>query len=73
MSWSQNKFHESHINIISFVDIINYTIVDKKSSKFCPQELSLSWRGLNELASAHPDPRIAKVQRDGHCHEAVMW
>ena len=37
------------------------------------QELSLNWRGLNSLASAHPDPRIAKVQRDGHCHEAVMW
>ena len=25
-----------HINIISFVDIINDTIVDEKSSKFCP-------------------------------------
>merc|ERR1712032_1632744 len=33
----------------------------------------MGWQGLNSLASAHPDPRIAKVQRDGHCHEAVMW
>lgn len=37
------------------------------------KDLTTNWDGLNKLAAAHPDPRIATVRRDGHCHEAVMW
>merc|ERR1712156_1278103 len=54
-------------------DTIYVKTTDNRRLREAAKELSLSWRGLNELASAHPDPRIAKVQRDGHCHEAVMW
>ena len=41
-SWSQNKFYESHINIVSFVDIINYTI--KNLQNFPPR--SWVWVGV---------------------------
>ena len=36
-------------------------------------DLAENWAGLNSLAARHPDPRLARVRRDGHCHEAVMW
>lgn len=29
------------------------------------------WALLNELAAK--DPELARIHRDGHCHEAVMW
>jgi len=54
-------------------DTIYAKTTDNRRLREQAKELSLSWRGLNSLASSHPDPRIAKVQRDGHCHEAVMW
>jgi len=34
-------------------------------------DLKESWAKLNELARA--DPALARIHRDGHCHEAVMW
>ena len=36
-------------------------------------DLTSSWAGLNSLAEDHADHRMARVRRDGHCHEAVMW
>merc|ERR1711988_1367286 len=36
-------------------------------------DLTSSWAGLNSLAEDHADYRMARVRRDGHCHEAVMW
>merc|ERR1719370_1482814 len=54
-------------------DTIYTKTSDNRRLREQAKELSLNWQGLNSLASAHPDPRIAKVQRDGHCHEAVMW
>ena len=29
--------------------------------------------GLNQLAAHDDDPRLKRIRRDGHCHEAVMW
>lgn len=33
--------------------------------------LSKEWKELNAEAAA--DPELARMHRDGHCHEAVMW
>jgi len=33
--------------------------------------MSKEWDQLNNLASH--DPELARMHRDGHCHEAVMW
>jgi len=33
--------------------------------------LAEEWNELNKLAET--DPELARVHRDGHCHEAVMW
>merc|ERR1712127_127665 len=37
------------------------------------KDLTSNWEGLNKIAADHPDPRMAVIRRDGHCHEAVMW
>lgn len=36
-----------------------------------PVELAKEWAELNTLAAQ--DPELARIRRDGHCHEAVMW
>merc|ERR1712195_466575 len=33
--------------------------------------MSKQWEELN--AEAAKDPELARMHRDGHCHEAVMW
>merc|ERR1712228_937343 len=33
--------------------------------------MSVEWEDLNNVAAADPD--LARMHRDGHCHEAVMW
>jgi len=33
--------------------------------------MSAEWEDLNKAASTDPD--LARMHRDGHCHEAVMW
>jgi hypothetical protein len=35
------------------------------------EEYKQHWSELNKHAAAHPE--LATMQRDGHCHEAVMW
>jgi hypothetical protein len=34
-------------------------------------EIAREWDELNALAAS--DPELARIHRDGHCHEAVMW
>ena len=33
--------------------------------------MAKEWESLN--AKAAPDFELARMHRDGHCHEAVMW
>ena len=33
--------------------------------------MAREWDSLN--AKAARDPELARMHRDGHCHEAVMW
>lgn len=33
--------------------------------------MSKEWEEMNAEAAA--DPELARMHRDGHCHEAVMW
>merc|ERR1711966_586811 len=35
------------------------------------QTMAAEWEALN--AEAAKDPTLARMHRDGHCHEAVMW
>merc|ERR1711907_375720 len=38
------------------------------------QDLQQTWAALNKEIEAHPEKKeLHAVQRDGHCHEAVMW
>ena len=33
-----------------------------------------SWEKLNKIVEGHSDSSmLSEIQRDGHCHEAVMW
>ena len=38
------------------------------------EDLMESWKDLNNLVDNHDDEtKLSEIQRDGHCHEAVMW
>ena len=38
------------------------------------EDLQKKWTGLNDLVDGHPDKAtLSQIQRDGHCHEVVMW
>ena len=38
------------------------------------EDLLESWKELNNLVESHADTtKLSEIQRDGHCHEAVMW
>jgi len=56
-----------------FDDIYARTEDNRRLRHDTLDDLSKNWAGLNALAEGHPDYRMKRVRRDGHCHEAVMW
>jgi len=56
-----------------FDDIYQSTMDNRRMRFDVLNDISSSWNELNALASAHRDPTMKRMRRDGHCHEAVMW
>jgi len=56
-----------------FDDVYSKSNDNRRLRHHVLKDLTSSWEGLNQVASTHPDPRMATIRRDGHCHEAVMW
>merc|ERR1719210_598341 len=53
------------------LDEIYHNSTDNRRIKRRVNVLKAEWEKINRLASQ--DIRLAKIHRDGHCHEAVMW
>jgi len=56
-----------------FDDIYQESTDNRRIRHNLMEDIHNSWNGLNHIASSDPDPMLAKIRRDGHCHEAVMW
>jgi len=55
-------------------DSIYQGVRDNRRLRGSLADLQKKWAGLNALVSGHPDQgMLHEVQRDGHCHEVVMW
>jgi hypothetical protein len=44
---------------------------DKRRMQHDIEVMSKEWKALNDEAAK--DPELARMHRDGHCHETVMW
>merc|ERR1712232_38887 len=53
------------------LDGIYHNSTDNRRIRRAVDELKSEWEKVNALASK--DPELARIHRDGHCHEAVMW
>jgi len=53
------------------LDGIYHNSTDNRRIRRAVDELTSEWEKINSLASK--DPELARIHRDGHCHEAVMW
>jgi len=53
------------------LDDIYHNTTDNRRIRRKTHELQSEWKTINGLASK--DPELARIHRDGHCHEAVMW
>merc|ERR550537_1018814 len=53
------------------LDSIYHSSQDKRRIQKDILTMSTEWEALN--AEAAKDPELARMHRDGHCHEAVMW
>ena len=47
---------------------------DNRRLRASMEDLMESWEKLNKIVEGHSDSSmLSEIQRDGHCHEAVMW
>jgi len=53
------------------LDDIYHNTTDNRRIRRSTKEIKAEWKELNDLAKT--DPELARMHRDGHCHEAVMW
>merc|ERR1712151_106080 len=53
------------------LDGVYHGTPDKRRIQKDIQTMAIEWEELNELAAK--DPELARMHRDGHCHETVMW
>jgi len=53
------------------LDDIYHNTTDNRRIRRQVSVLQKEWKAINELSSK--DPALARIHRDGHCHEAVMW
>jgi len=51
-------------------DVYNKS-ADNRRIRHNMHEMVTQWETINHLA--RKDPELARIHRDGHCHEAVMW
>merc|ERR1711907_100581 len=56
------------------LDAVYANVADNRRLRGELEDLQKTWAGLNEAVGAHPNrDAMHTIQRDGHCHEAVMW
>jgi len=56
------------------LDKVYAPISDNRRLRADIEDLQSTWSSLNAEVAAHPDKEnLHTIQRDGHCHEAVMW
>merc|ERR1711907_67306 len=56
------------------LDSVYANVQDNRRLRASLDQLQSDWAGLNsEVANHAKKAEMHKVQRDGHCHEAVMW
>jgi hypothetical protein len=55
------------------LDQIYQAAVDNRRLRASLEDLVTSWDGMNRLVHERNETELRAAQRDGHCHEAVMW
>merc|ERR1711959_371410 len=60
-----------HYRETHFDDIYQNTSDNRRMRHMSLEAHKQEWKQLNALVQRNP--RLAKMHRDGHCHEAVMW
>jgi len=56
------------------LDTVYTGVQDNRRLRAELEDLQATWSALNDEIAEHPNgDALHKVQRDGHCHEAVMW
>jgi len=55
-------------------DKVYQNVEDNRRLRGDLQDLQKTWDGLNKEVQEHPESdKMHRIQRDAHCHEAVMW
>jgi hypothetical protein len=58
----------------SDLDQIYQGVSDNRRLRGTLNDMQAKWRKLNSLIATHPKhEELHRMQRDGHCHQAVMW
>lgn len=74
-TWTVHELQELQSRLLLLRDpTLDEVYQEAQDSRRLPtdlDEIAGEWRELNELASS--DPELARMHRDGHCHETVMW
>merc|ERR1711988_79571 len=76
--WSAKELQELSATLYlardSKLDEVYTKVVDNRRLRADLEDLTKTWDALNDAVEGHVDKvHLHKVQRDGHCHEAVMW
>jgi hypothetical protein len=76
--WSAQELQELSATLYLARDLqldqVYAKAIDKRRLRMDLSELQKTWSSLNKAVEGHVDrDTLHKIQRDGHCHEAVMW
>jgi len=56
------------------LDNVYQGVTDNRRLRGSLKDLKEKWAGLNKAVAAHEESdKLHTMQRDGHCHETVMW
>jgi len=55
------------------LDTIYQAAEDNRRLRGSLDDLHKEWQDLNKLLEESEDEELSDIQRNGHCHEAVMW
>jgi len=73
--WTVEELQKLQVELFQLRDQqLDHVYQGSKDNRRMPAELAEAtkeWEELNSLASQSPE--LARMHRDGHCHEAVMW
>jgi hypothetical protein len=74
-TWSVEELQQLQVQLLALrdpqLDGVYQDSKDNRRLRAYVAVMQREWEELNALAEA--DPQLARMHRDGHCHEAVMW